>query len=82
MVVVKTSKNPTQLINLLPEEFEVLRTQVKGAKTETLQRLFDVWMKAENEIYRSSMPQIVLEMLLLKMVYLRGLLPLDDARSR
>ena len=38
--------------------------------------------KAENEIYRSSMPQIVLEMLLLRMVYLKGLLPLDDALAK
>ena len=82
MVVVKTCKNPEQLINLLPEEFEVLRSQVKGTETGTLQRFFDVWLKAENEIYRSSMPHIVLEMLLLRMVYLKGLLPLDDALTK
>ncbi len=82
MVVVKTCKNPEQLINLLPEELEMLSAQVKGAETETLQRFFDVWLKAENEIYRSSMPQIVLEMLLLRMVYLKGLLPLDDALAK
>ena len=82
MVVVKTCKNPEQLINLLPEEFELLRAQVKGAETGTLQRFFEVWLKAENEIYRSSMPHIVLEMLLLRMVYLKGLLPLDDALTK
>jgi DNA polymerase III gamma/tau subunit len=82
MIVVQTCTNATKLINLLPEEYEVLAEQVKGAKTETLQRLFDVWMKAEDEIYHASMPQIVLEMLLLKMVYLKGLLPLDEALTK
>lgn len=82
MIVVKTCKNATQLINLLPEECELLAEQVKEAKTETLQRLFDVLLKAEDEIYHSSMPQIVLEMLLLRMVYLKGLLPLDEALAK
>jgi hypothetical protein len=82
MIVMKTCKNATQLINLLPEECEILAEQVKEAKTETLQRLFDVWLKAEDEIYHSSMPQIVLEMLLLRMVYLKGLLPLDEALTK
>ena len=79
MVVVKTCKNYNELINLSPEECDVLKEQVKETKAETLQRLFDVWLKAEDEVYRSSMPQIVLEMLLLRMVYLKGLLPIDDA---
>ena len=82
MIVVKTCKNATQLINLLPEECEVLAEQVTGAETEALQRLFDVWLKAEDEIYHSSMPQILLEMLLLRMVYLKGLLPLDEALTK
>ncbi|MDX1777652.1 MAG: DNA polymerase III subunit gamma/tau, partial [Thermodesulfobacteriota bacterium] len=82
MIVMKTCKNATQLINLLPEECETLAEQIKEAKTETLQRLFDVWLKAEDEIYHSSMPQIVLEMLLLRMVYLKGLLPLDEALTK
>jgi len=47
-----------------------------------LQRLFDVWFKAEEEINRSSQPHIVLEMILLKMVYLGRLVPLDDALAK
>jgi DNA polymerase-3 subunit gamma/tau len=82
IIVVKTCENAAQLINLLPEECEVLAEHVKEAKTETLQRLFDVWLKAEDEIYHSSMPQIVLEMLLLRMVYLKSLLPLDEALTK
>ncbi len=39
-------------------------------------------MKAEEEINRSSLPQTVLEMVLLKMVYLKSLLPLDDALAK
>ena len=82
MIVVKSSKNPDQLIDLTCDECDVLREQVKDIPVEILQRLFDVWLKAEGEIYHSSMPHIVLEMLLLKMVYLKGLVPLDDALAK
>ena len=82
MIVVKSSKSPEQLIDLTREECDVLRKQVKDSPLEILQRLFDVWLKAEGEVYHSPMPQIILEMLLLKMVYLRGLLPLDDALAK
>jgi DNA polymerase-3 subunit gamma/tau len=82
MIVVKSSKNPDQLIDLTPDECDALRKQVKDSPVEILQRLFDVWLKAEGEIYHSSMPHIVLEMLLLKMVYLKGLVPLDDALAK
>jgi DNA polymerase-3 subunit gamma/tau len=64
---------------------EHLRNMVvvkSDSPVEILQRLFDVWLKAEGEIYHSSMPHIVLEMLLLKMVYLKGLVPLDDALAK
>jgi DNA polymerase-3 subunit gamma/tau len=82
MIVVKSSKNPDQLIDLARDECDVLREQVKDSPVEILQRLFDVWLKAEGEIYHASMPHIVLEMLLLKMVYLKGLVPLDDALAK
>jgi DNA polymerase-3 subunit gamma/tau len=82
MIVVKSTKTPDQLIDLTRDECDGLREQVKESPVEILQRLFDVWLKAESEIYHSSMPHIVLEMLLLKMVYLKGLVPLDDALAK
>ncbi len=82
LIVVKTCKNPAMLTDLSPEELEELGKQVRDIKQDTLQRLFDIWLKAEDEMYRSSMPQIVLEMILLKMLYVKDLLPLDDALAR
>jgi len=82
LIIVKISKNPAQLIELSQDECDVLKEQVRDAELETLQRLFDIWLRAEDEINRSSVPQIVLEMILLKMVYLRRLLPLDDALAK
>ena len=82
LIIVKTSKNPAQLMELPPNECTELREQVRDSEVETLQRLFDIWLKAEEEINRSSQPQIVLEMVLLKMVYLKRLLPLDDALAK
>ncbi len=82
LIIVKISKNPAQLIELPQNECDVLKEQGKDSEVETLQRLFDIWLKAEDEINRSSLPQIVLEMALLKMVYLKRLLPLDDALAK
>jgi len=82
LIIVKISKNPAQLIELPQNECDLLKEQGKDSEVETLQRLFDIWLKAEDEINRSSLPQIVLEMALLKMVYLKRLLPLDDALAK
>jgi DNA polymerase-3 subunit gamma/tau len=82
LIVVKISKKPDQLMELSSNECDLLKEQVKDSELETLQRLFDIWLKAEEEINRSSLPQTVLEMVLLKMVYLKSLLPLDDALAK
>jgi len=82
LIIVKISKNPAQLVELTQNECDVLKEQIKDSKVETLQRLFDVWLKAEDEINRSSLPQAVLEVTLLKMVYIKRLLPLDDALAK
>ena len=82
LVIVKISKNPAPLLDLPSQECEVLRAQVKESEVEVLQRLFDIWCKAEEEINRSSQPHIILEMTLLKMVYYKRLLPLDEALAK
>jgi len=82
MIMVKIGTGTSPVIDLAPDEYAVLAEQVKDTELETLQRLFDIWLRAEDDLYRSSLPQIVLEMLLLKMVYLKRLLPLDDALAK
>ena len=82
LIMVKISKNPAHLIELTQHECDMLKEQIKDSKVETLQRLFDIWLKAEDEINRSSLPQTVLEIALLKMVYIKRLLPLDDALAK
>jgi DNA polymerase-3 subunit gamma/tau len=82
MIMAKVSGNAPQLLDLTPDEHAVLAEQIKDIDLDSLQRLFDIWLKGEEDLYRSSMPQIILEMLLLKMVYSRRLLPLDDALAR
>lgn len=79
LIIVKISKDPAQLMELTHDECDILKEQVKDRRVEMLQRLFDIWFKAEDEINRSSLPHIVLEMTLLKMVYFKRLLPLDEA---
>jgi DNA polymerase-3 subunit gamma/tau len=82
MIMIKVSEHASQIFDIPPDECAVLAEQVKDSELETLQRLFDIWLRGEEDLYRSSMPQIILEMLLLRMVYSRRLLPLDDALDR
>jgi DNA polymerase-3 subunit gamma/tau len=82
MIMVKVGGTAPQLLDLAPDEGAVLAEQVNDCDLESLQRLFDIWLKGEEDLYRSSMPQVILEMLLLKMVYSRRLLPLDEALAR
>lgn len=82
LIMVKISNHPARLVELTQHECDALNEQIKDSKVETLQRLFDVWMKAEDEMNRSSLPQTVLEVTLLKMVYIKRLLPLDDALAK
>ena len=82
LIMVKVSEHPSLLLDLPPDECTQLAEQVKDCDLETLQRLFDIWLQGEEELYRSSMPQIILEMLLLKMVYSKRLLPVDDALAK
>ncbi len=82
MIMVKVIGDSPPVLDLPPDECAVLAEQIKGTELETLQRFFDIWLKGEEDLYRSSVPQIILEMLLLKMVYSKRLLPVEDALTR
>jgi len=82
LIIIKISKTPAQLMELSQNECDILKEQLKDTEVEILQRLFDIWLNAEDEINRSSVPHIILEMVLLKMVYIKRLLPLDDALAK
>lgn len=82
LIMIKISNHPARLVELTQHECDALNDQVKDTHVDTLQRLFDVWLKAEDEMNRSSLPQTVLEVTLLKMVYIKRLLPLDDALAK
>jgi len=82
MIMVKVSGDTPRLLDLAPDERAVLAEQTQDIELDSLQRLFDIWLRGEEDLYRSSMPQIILEMLLLKMVYIKRLLPLDQALAR
>ena len=61
---------PESLLDLPPEEVEVLREQVESSSPESLHLYFQFILKGEEEIRRSSLPRIALEMLLLRLTQL------------
>jgi len=61
---------PESLLDLPPEELEVLREQVESSSPESLHLYFQFILKGEEEIRRSSLPRIALEMLLLRLTQL------------
>ena len=68
--------------DLPAEDLATLRNQAGRSSPESLHLLFQLAMKGEDEIRRSSMPRIGLEMLLLRMATLPALESLDAVLDR
>ncbi len=69
-------------LDLPEEEKELLRKQTAGTTAESLHVYFQMLLRGEEEIRRSSMPRIALEMLLLRMAQLPKLESLDAVLDR
>ncbi len=69
-------------LDLPDEEIKLLREQTLRTTPESLHLYFQMLLKGEEEIHRSSMPKIALEMLLLRMAQLPTLESLDAVLDR
>jgi DNA polymerase III subunit gamma/tau len=73
---------PEYLLDLPPEELDVLREQAENSSPESLHLYFQFILKGEEEIRRSSLPRIALEMLLLRLTQLPQLESLQSLLSK
>lgn len=69
-------------LDLPEEEKEFLRAQVSRTTADSLHVYFQMLLRGEEEVRRSSMPKIALEMLLLRMAQLPKLESLDAVLDR
>jgi len=69
-------------IDLPEDEKKMLKEQAAGTTPESLHVYFQMLLRGEEEIRRSSMPKIALEMLLLRLAQLPGLESIDAVLDR
>jgi len=82
LMVVKIGGDPSQLTDLQGKEIDDLVAQAEQFSLEQIHRLFNILLKSEEEISRSSFPKVIMEVALVKMATLRQLVPLDQIMDR
>jgi len=78
LAVARVSEAPTRLIEATGEEVERYVAQAAPHSGETLQFLFEMLVRGEDEALKSSNPALVLEMILLRMATAPSMVPLGE----
>ena len=82
LMVVKIGGDPKQFTDLQGKEIEDLVAQSEEFSLEQIQRLFNILLKSEEEISRSTFPKLIMEVALFKMATLRPLVPLEEIMDK
>jgi DNA polymerase-3 subunit gamma/tau len=78
LLMVKVSRNPETLLNTHTCNLEVLKKQAEGFHADELQQMFTILSRAETEMKRSSLAQMVFEMAILRLTETRPFKKIDD----
>ncbi|MBC7361321.1 MAG: DNA polymerase III subunit gamma/tau [Candidatus Aminicenantes bacterium] len=78
LLLVKISKNPSELLFLSAEEIDRLKQVVADLKAEEILRYISVLQDGEAGLKYSSQPRIFLESWLIRLCYLQKLKPLEQ----
>ncbi len=83
VLLVKLAPAESPLLNaVLPEELERLRSLAAALSEEDLLRALDLLARAEGELRGASDPRVALDLVLLKLVQMRRLLPFAEVVAR
>jgi DNA polymerase-3 subunit gamma/tau len=82
LMVVKVSRASTGWMDMPEEELKEAERLSAACSADDLQRYFRLWFSAEDEISRSPMPKIALEMCLLEMIQAKRSIPVDEVLQR
>jgi DNA polymerase III subunit gamma/tau len=78
LLMVKVSRNPESLLNTHTCDLNVLKKQAEGFHNDELQQMFTILSRAETEMKRSSLSQMVFEMAILRLTETRPFKSIDD----
>jgi DNA polymerase-3 subunit gamma/tau len=77
LLVARLMPDPSSVLEMADGEIQELQKQAKQASPEDLRRLVSVLLKAEEDVLRSNLPRMGLEITLIKMAHLGRLEPLN-----
>lgn len=82
LVVAAVMPEPAQAIDRPPDEITTLVSRAKSQRLETLERLFELLCRLQEEVVRASQPRYVLEVGLAKLASEPPAIPLDKVLSQ
>ena len=78
LLLVKTVKNPKELLALSDEDMKALAKEAEKASNDDLLRYLVAFQQGEQGLRYSSHPRIYLETLLVKLCHFKKIVPLED----
>ncbi|HQN18328.1 MAG TPA: DNA polymerase III subunit gamma/tau, partial [Syntrophobacteraceae bacterium] len=82
LILATAGRGVESLLDLPGDEIHLLRGELEKTSPESLHLIFQMVLKAEEEIRRSSLPRVALEMLLLRLTRLPKLEPLEEILAK
>ena len=82
LIFVKTSRETSGLLDLADQDLKKLEGLAAGASPDDLYRCYRLCFSLEDEIAKSALPRIALEVCLLEMVHIQQAIPLDEILVR
>ncbi len=77
LLMARLLPDPSSVLDMNDGEIQELKQQAEQASPEDLRRLVSILLKAEQDILRSSLPRMGMEITLIKMAHLGRLEPLE-----
>ncbi|GFE62215.1 DNA polymerase III subunit gamma/tau [Geobacter sp. AOG2] len=78
LLVIRSVKNPGEILDLAEAELEELRRQGDGFSPQEIQRRLTLLLKAETEMAYATFPRLILEIALLKAATLVPVIPIQE----
>jgi DNA polymerase-3 subunit gamma/tau len=78
LMLIRSVKEPEELLPLNPEELQQLRQEADKASLEEILRYLQAFQQAEQGMRYTSHPQIYLETLLVKLCHFQRIIPLQE----
>ena len=82
LVVIKVSKNPEKILDMLDAELSDLKTAAVDVSLPTLNFHFNAWLDVQSRLARATQPRLVLEALIVRLAQVEPLQPLADLVAR